>query len=516
MNRKPNIIYFLVDDMGYGDVSCLNSNGKIDTPNIDRFAKQGMTFTDAHSTSSVCSPSRYGILTGRYNWRTKLQEGIVEPYGQSLISNDCFTVAKLLKKNNYKTACIGKWHLGMGWDFEITENFLPIHDYDSTVTTKNPLPTQEQKQIWKEAFSKPVNGGPIKAGFDYYFGVDIPNWPPYCFIRNDRTLGIPEQWLDEKLLGNNQASLQGPSMESWNFEQLLPEFFSEADRYIAERSEKEEPFFLYLPMTSPHTPLAVNKEWIGSSGLQNLYADFVKETDDIFGQILQSLDRNKIADNTVVVFASDNGCASYIGVEQLEQQGHFPSAHFRGYKADIWDGGHRIPLIVRWPEVIKEGSKSDSLVSLADFMSTVANIMDEKLDEKQAPDSFSMLPIFKDPSKEIRSYLIQHSFYGKFAIRDKNMKLVLAAGSGGWTMPDKNAEENGLPLFQLYNIKDDPGETKNLFPEQSMIVKEMVNVLQEIVANGRSTPGKTICNDIPVDIFKFETDYGKRFIIDDV
>lgn len=517
MNEKPNIVYFLVDDMGYGDVSCLNPDGKIKTPNFDRLASRGMVFTDAHSTSSVCSPSRYSILTGRYNWRTRLQRGIVEPYGRPLIDENQMTVPKLLKKQNYKTACIGKWHLGMGWDFEITEDFLPKHAFESEITCSYPKPTGKQKQLWNKAFSKPIKGGPIKAGFDYYFGVDVPNWPPYCYIENDRTVGIPQKWLDERLLGNHQASWQGPAMEYWNFEQLLPEFSKKADEYISERAANNEPFFLYLSMTSPHTPLAVNKKWIGSSGLENLYADFVKETDDVFGQIIKSLERNRLSENTIVVFTSDNGCAPYIGVDQMEKQGHFPSACFRGYKSDAWDGGHRIPLIVRWPKVIEPGTVSNSLVSLADLTGTVAEILDERLENENAPDSYSMVPIFQDPSREIRRHLVQHSWFGKFAIRDRNMKLVLAAGSGGWTDSDRKAEENGLPPFQLYDMGNDFGERKNIHHENPDKVKEMIRALQDIVDNGRSTPGNRLQNDVPVDIFKFETKQGEKFkILDDI
>jgi len=517
MKKKPNIVYFLVDDMGYGDISALNPEGKIKTPNIDRFSDEGMTFTDAHSTSSVCSPSRYSILTGRYNWRTHLQKGIVEPYGDPLIDINTRTLPKILKKQNYKTACIGKWHLGMGWDFEKTKDFLPDHDFESEIPIPYLEPTERQKRLWHDSFSKPVKGGPIKAGFDYYFGVDIPNWPPYCYIKNDRTVGIPQHWLDDRLFGNHQASWQGPAMEYWNFEQLLPRFSKEADEYISQQAKNDEPFFLYLSMTSPHTPLAVNKKWIGSSGLQSLYADFVVETDAIFGQVMRSLEDNNLTRNTIVVFTSDNGCAPYIGVDKMEEKGHFPSGEFRGYKSDAWDGGHRIPLIIRWPEQIKAGSKSNCLVSLADFPKTISDILEEPLDEDEFPDSFGMLPIFKDPSNEIRRYLIQHSWFGKFAIRDRNMKLVLAAGSGGWTSSDKLAEEEGLPQFQLYDMDKDPGEKTNLYPENTAKAREMIIALKEIVDKGRSTPGKKLENDTTIDIFKVETTHNDELkTLDDI
>ncbi len=519
--KKPNIVYFFVDDMGYGDVSCLNPEGKIPTPNFDRLAKEGMVFTDAHSTSAVCSPSRYGVLTGRYNWRSRLQRGIVEPYGDPLISKDRLTVPKLMRRNGYHTACIGKWHLGMGWDFDATEDFLPKHKYDSRIEGELMEPTDEQKELWQNAFSKPVFGGPKAAGFDYYFGVDVPNWPPYCFIENDKTVGTPSKWLQTRLLGDNLGSLQGPAMPYWNFEQLLPTFATKADSYIKDRAQKNEPFFLYLPMTSPHTPLSVNKQWIGKSGLNNLYADLVMETDDIFGQVLDALERYGVADNTLVIFTSDNGCAHYIGTDQMEAQGHFPSANYRGYKSDAWDGGHRMPFIVRWPEVIKAGSSCDNLVSLSDLMATCAEILGESLPDSGGEDSISMMPLFRSGEnnildEKIRECVVHHSIEGKFAIRDNQWKLVLCPGSGGWTKKDAVAYEEGLPMVQLYDMQEDPGEKNNLcerYPEQ---VKKMVRKLEKLVDDGRSTKGSKQANDVPVDIWKLSTMPGvDASVIDD-
>jgi len=224
--NKPNIVYFFVDDMGYGDASCLNPAGKIRTPNIDRLASEGMVFTDAHASSAVCSPSRYSVLTGRYNWRSSLQQGIVGLYGQPLIAADHLTVPGFLKQHGYHTACIGKWHLGLGWDFEPdAENFYPggfQRDRAGVAGVTDLEATPEQQACWREAFSKPTTGGPTTRGFDYYFGVDVPNWPPYCFIENDRTVGIPSELLPSRLVGNNLASFSGPAMPYWHFEQLLP------------------------------------------------------------------------------------------------------------------------------------------------------------------------------------------------------------------------------------------------------------------------------------------------------
>lgn len=515
MSKKPNIVYFLVDDMGFGDASCLNPAGRIQTPHIDRLASEGMIFSDAHSSSAVCSPSRYSILTGRYNWRSTLQKGIVGFYGDPLIAEDRLTVPGFLKKHGYHTGCIGKWHLGQGWDFEVTaDDFHPgrPNREPGGVRCPDQVPSPEQRARWQDAFSRPTTGGPITRGFDCYFGVDVPNWPPYCYIENDRTVGIPSEWLPARLLEPNLAG-PGPAMPYWHFEQLLPTWAEKADAYIKQRAEADEPFFLYLPMTSPHTPLAVNKPFIGKSGLNNLYADLVIETDDVFGRVLAALDTYGVADNTLVIFASDNGCAHYIGANRdgvggesaLEPQGHFPSGPYRGYKSDAWDGGHRIPCIARWPGVIAAGSRCDQLVCLSDLMATCAGILEQPLPADAGEDSVSMLPLFTQPGKVVREHVVHHSINGKFAIRDEHWKLVLCPGSGGWTQPDRDAAAAGLPLVQLYDMQADPAETTNLHMQEPERVRQMLALLKTLVADGRSTPGDSQANDVPVDIWKLDT-----------
>ena len=514
---QPNIIYFFVDDMGYGDVSCLNAEGRINTPNIDRLAQEGVVFTDAHSSSSVCSPSRYSVMTGRYNWRSTLQKGIVSVYGDPLSAASRLTVPAFLKQHGYHTACIGKWHLGQGWDFEANEgDFHPCVNYGHRRTEPDAdlTATPELQQRWREAFSKPTTGGPTTRGFDYYFGVDVPNWPPYCFIENDRTVGVPSEFLPARLVGDNLASMSGPAMPHWHFEQLLPAWAKKADAYIKQRAASHQPFFLYLALTSPHTPLSVNKPWIGTSGLDNLYADLVMETDDVFGRLLASLERYTVADNTLVVFASDNGCAPYIGISQdgrghgekaLEPQEHFPSACFRGYKSDAWDGGHRIPCIARWPGVIEPGTECGELVCLSDLMATCADIFGCELPDNAGEDSVSMVPLFRRTGPSGRTTAIHHSISGKFAIRAGRWKLVLCPGSGGWTHSDADAARAGLPLVQLYDMQEDPGETRNLHAERPDKVKDLLAVLTKQIADGRSTPGPRQENDVPVDIWKLDT-----------
>ena len=301
-----------------------------------------MRFTDGHSSSGVCSPSRYTLLTGRYHWRSRLQGGIVGLWEAPLITPDRLTIGGLAKEHGYRTACIGKWHLGWDW---------PIPQDRARVFKEKPkgdaVATDAHRAVWKDVFSQAIGGGPIAVGFDVYFGTDVPNWPPYCFIEQDRTVGIPGDFLPAHLLTNHQASNQGPALKDWTLEPILPALGERAAKFIEQEAKTPGPFLLYLPFTSPHTPLSVNEEWKGKSGL-GLYADFVMETDAVVGRVLDALEKSGTAENTLVVFTSDNGCAPYIGVTDLEKQGHYPSGPLRGYKADAWEGGHRVPFIVRW------------------------------------------------------------------------------------------------------------------------------------------------------------------------
>ena len=349
--RKPNILIILADDLGYGDVRANNpTRGKIPTPHLDKLASQGMRFTDGHSSSGVCSPSRYTLLTGRYHWRTRLQTGIVGVFGEPLIAPERLTVAGLAKQHGYRTAAIGKWHLG--WDWPITEGDRPLFRNYKEADKSSP---DAHRETWRKVFSQPIAGGPTTRGFDTYFGTDVPNWPPYCFIENDRTIGTPSVPLPAEFFRNHLASLPGPALPDWKLEAILPALTERACAFITEATRKPDPWMLYLPLTTPHTPLAVNAEWKGKSGL-NLYADFVMETDALIGRVLAALAASGAADNTLVLFSADNGCAPYIGIPDLEKMGHYPSGPLRGAKADAWEGGHRVPFIVRWPGKVKAGS----------------------------------------------------------------------------------------------------------------------------------------------------------------
>ena len=484
---RPNLVVIYADDLGYGDVQCYNPDrGKIPTPSVDRLASQGMRFTDAHSSSGVCSPSRYTLLTGRYHWRTRLQSGIVGKWGAPLIAPDRLTLAGLLRQSGYRSACVGKWHLG--WDWPIGPEERP---FLAPRAKADAIATDRHRAAWRRVFSQPIGGGPTARGFDHYFGTDVPNWPPYCFIEDDRTVGIPSEFLPARLLRNNLASLQGPALKGWTLEPILPTLGDRAVRFIQDSAAGSRPFFLYMPLTAPHTPLAVTEEWRGKSGL-NTYADFVMETDAVVGRVLKAIDDAGAADRTLVLFTSDNGCAPYIGAADLERQGHFPSGPLRGYKSDAWEGGHRMPFIVRWPGVVEPGSVCDRLVHQADVMATFADIVGQRLPDNAGEDSLSLLPLLRGEDREIRETAVSQSARGLLAVRRGPWKLIFGKGSGGWS-PGEAAHP-----AQLYNLGDDLPERQNLYADQPEIVTQLDELMKHLIHEGRSRPGPARANDVPV------------------
>jgi arylsulfatase A-like enzyme len=501
--QRPNIVVIYADDLGYGDVQCYNpKRGRIPTPHIDGLAAQGMRFTDAHSSSGVCSPSRYAILTGRYHWRSRLQRGIVGLWGAPLITPERLTLGGLAKQHGYRTACIGKWHLG--WKWPIPSGKKKLFASTGYKGKKDLTATDDHRAAWREAFSKPIPGGPLAVGFDEYFGTDVPNWPPYCFIENDRTVGIPSDYGSPKLFVTNQASQQGPALKGWALEPILPALGKRAAAFIQREAKTPKPFLIYMPLTSPHTPLAVNDAWKGKSGL-NLYADFVMETDAIVGQVLGALAKSGVAEKTLVVFTSDNGCAPYIGVEDLEKKGHYPSGPLRGYKSDVWEGGHRVPFIVRWPGVVKAGSTSQQLVHQADLLATFADVLDAKLPDNAGEDSFSLLPLLRGAARPVRETSVSCSGSGVPGVRRGNWKYIPARGSGGW---GKGGDQT-QPV-QLYNLDDDIGESRNLAAKQPERVAQMAALLETLITQGRSTPGPQMKNDVEVRRYPSKPAKGAR------
>ena len=494
---KPNILLILCDDLGYGDVRCLNPDGKIATPNMDRIAREGMIFTDAHTSSAVCSPTRYGLMTGRYNWRTKLQSGVLGGLSPRLIEPGRMTVASLLKEHGYHTACVGKWHLGMDW----------VKKPGKEVTELNIEP---REQVFNVDYSQPILNGPNSVGFDEYFGISASlDMVPYTYIANDRVVKLPTDDRDfELMIGHPKGKTRlGPAAPGFDDADVLPDLTKKAieiiDRRAADAKNKNgKPFFLYLPYASPHTPIHPQAEWLGKSGL-NPYADFVMQQDAAIGQLLDALDRNGLTDNTLVIFTSDNGCSPQAKFDELLAKGHNPSHVFRGHKTDIYEGGHRVPFLVRWPGKVTAGSKTDQLTCLIDVTATVAEIVGTKLPDNSAEDSVSFLPtLLGQTGKPARTTLVSHSINGSFAIRDGSWKLCLCPGSGGWSNPRPGMKDAELPPNQLFDLSIDIGEQANLQDEKSETVTRLTKLLEKYVADGRSTPGEPQKNAVAVKIRK--------------
>ena len=467
-------MYILADDMGYGDLACQNPESKIPTPNLDRLASEGVRFTDAHSPSAVCTPTRYGILTGRYCWRTRLKSGVSWVWDPPLIEAGRLTVPGMLQRHGYHTACIGKWHLGLDWP---------------TTDGKPPVAKSKGETI---DFTKSIANGPTTRGFDYYFGTAVPNFPPYCFIENDRTVGLPTEMKPEVMFG-----LPGPMLPGWKLVDILPGLTGKAVEYVGERArERDRPFFLYMPLTAPHTPIVPAPEFRGKSGA-GLYGDFVHQVDWTVGQVMEALRRHGLEKNTLVVFTSDNGSPARNGENAsgppgsvVKETGHHPSWKLRGMKADIWDGGHRVPFLARWPGHTRPGTTCDELICHSDLMATCAAILGEPLPNDAAEDSYNILPALLGERREelIREAVVHHSGNGVFAIRQGKWKLITQLGSGGWTKPGSVKPEPGGPRGQLYDMEADLSEQRNLWLERPEIVERLTALLEKYKAEGRSVP----------------------------
>lgn len=469
--EKLNIIFILADDLGYGDVSCYNENSKINTPNIDKIASSGAMFTDAHTSSAVCTPTRYGILTGRYNWRSTLKNGVLFGYDKALIPQDRVTIASFLKDNGYQTAGIGKWHLG--WDWNNVEAGNDSIDY-----------------------SKPVKNGPATLGFDYFYGFcGSLDMAPYVWVENDMPTMVPTKTTVNKK--GQGWWRKGLTSDDFSHEQVLPDVTRKTTDYIKGHANQEKPFFIYMPLPAPHTPILPTEQFRGKSGLDNPYADFVIMVDWVVGEVMNSLEEQGIADNTLVVFTSDNGCSPQGNFEQLETKGHDPSYIYRGHKADIYEGGHRVPFIAHWPKGIKS-IKSDQLVCTTDFFATVADMLDLDYADSVAEDSYSFLAAtgVKSRAKK-RESIIHHSINGSFAYRKGDWKVNFCPGSGGWSYPKPNNKKviDTLPKVQLYNLADDIEEKNNLQSNYPKIVEKYRSELLEIIEDGRSTKGKKQTNE---------------------
>ena len=356
-SQQPNIVYIYADDMGYGDIGYLNPESKIETPNLDKLAAQGLNFTDAHTCSSVSSPSRYGVITGRYAWRSPLKRGVLGGFSPALIERDRPTVASMLRDNGYQTYCIGKWHLGLdGW----------VNKDGSGV--KQPRSLNETGRDVDYANVK--LSGPSDRGFDYFYGLSASlDIPPFLLIENDRVIDEASHFYDKK----SPYQRGGYAVEGRLPSYFMEHFTDKVIETIQSSSKSEKPFFIYYGVTAPHTPVAPHEDFVGKSEAGE-YGDFMMELDYRIGQIYAGLESAGVADNTIVVISSDNGPET-ITYERYCKTGHCSSGELKGVKRDIWEGGHRVPMIVTWPDVIKRGRNVEQTVSVIDFYATAAEIV---------------------------------------------------------------------------------------------------------------------------------------------
>ncbi len=465
----PNIVYILADDLGIGDLSCYNAGSQLETTHLDQLAAGGLRFNDAHSGSAVCTPTRYGILTGRYAWRSRLKNGVLWSYDPHLIEPAQMTVGSLLQQVDYHTACIGKWHLGLDWSTDSLENIR---------------------------FNEPIQNGPIELGFDYFFGITASlDIPPYFYIDNNI---ITSNTVDTiEAMGGKKFWREGPVGEDFVHEEVLPVLTEKAVEYIEKQALEEEPFFLYFPLPAPHTPILPTEKFQGVSGT-NEYGDFVLMVDDVVGQIMAALEQTGEADNTLVIFTSDNGCSPMANFEELAGAGHDPSGIYRGHKADIFEGGHRVPYIASWPDRISPGV-TEQTICLTDLLATTAAITGQDLPVRAGEDSYNLLPLMLSPDtviQNVREATVHHSINGSFAIRKGEWKLAFCPGSGGWSYPRPQvADSLDMPKLQLYNLDDDPGEEHNVQAEFPQIVEALSTLMQQYIDEGRSTPGPRMQNE---------------------
>ena len=473
---KPNVVFVLADDMGYGDVRALNPDSKIPTPYLDSLAKDGVTFTDAHSPSAVCTPTRYGVLTGRYCWRSRLKTGVLGGYSKPLIENGRSTVASMLRSKGYTTGAVGKWHLGMELPFKKKDANTRRWDGDPGVD-----------------FGGKITNSPIHHGFDEYFGVSASlDMAPYVYIRNDRFTMLPTH--QQKAVRFPHFIRSGPRADDFIIDRVLDRLTEEAVAFIEKASKKGKPFFLYFPLTAPHKPTQPHARFQGKTKLGE-YGDFIVHVDASVGEVLKALDKAGVAKNTLVMYTSDNGSYMYRydderkdHVDDEKVQGYRADRHrangpLRGTKADVWEAGHRVPFFARWPGKIPAGSKCAEAICLTDLYATCAEIVGAEIPKDAAEDSASIVGLLKGTAKLRGAPVINHSIGGMFAIRDGRWKLVAGTGSGG------RAKPRGKPFakpYQLYELDADVGEAKDLASKHPKIVERLSAKLEEIRKVGRS------------------------------
>ena len=494
MSQQPNVILMFIDDLGYGDLSCFNENSKLKTPHIDSLCAHGVQLTDCHSTSALCTPSRYGLMTGRYNWRSRLKQSVLPGGAAPLIEEGRSTLATMFKKHGYYTAAVGKWHLGLGWERKSIDG--KEYGIEDEVREKLKVPGAEGFLLDGMGidFTKPLKVSPNDYGFDYFFGTAASlDQPPYTYIENRQALAVPDHVtgvfpLDRTGATQQQLWQRGPAAPGYDFEKVIPDMNNKVLEIIDAHADDAKPFFLYYPTHAVHGPLLPPADFKGKSGL-NAYGDMVLYLDYLVGTIQDKLREKGIEDNTIFIFASDNGCSGVADYPYLTAHGHNPSYVFRGKKTDIYEGGHRIPAIISWPDKYKEAGACDQMTCLSDLYATFAELLGEEIPDNAGEDSISLMPALHE-NKKVRNSVVHSSGNGSFSIRTQDWKLELCrdAGSGMDKSVFEPTTSEEVP-YQLYNLTDDISEKRNVAAEHPDICLAMMEELMAIVENGRSIAG---------------------------
>ena len=489
--HPPNLLIILADDLGYGDVGCYNPEAKVPTPHLERLATEGLRFTDAHSPATVCTPTRYSLLTGRMAFRTNRSRVFSGAGGPCLIEPQRLTLGGMLQQHGYSTALFGKWHVR-----------LTFYDHDGQPLHKGGL-----GPVKRIDYSRPIPDGPIDRGFDKFFGTaccPTTDWL-YAYIEGDRIPEPPIRQHDRNVLPQNPYTgdcRDGMIAPNFALEEVDLVFLKRSQKFLREHAESQpdRPFFLLHSMQAVHLPSLPAKKFQDATDA-GPHGDFIHQLDWTVGQLMKTLDDLKLADNTLVMFMSDNGPEVPTTIAMRRDHNHDGARPWRGVKRDAWEGGHRTPLIMRWPNKIKPGTTSDEITSLTDVMATMAEIVEHRLPNDAAEDSYSMLPVLLSQARDqpIRPYLLQQTWTSKLSIRRGDWKYLDHQGSGGnnydkpspWGMSDyKLPELDPSAPGQLYNLADDPGETANLYSKHPNLVAKLKALLKQTMQTGRSAPSR--------------------------
>ena len=485
--KQPNVLILYADDLGFGDLGCYNKESRIPTPNLDRLASESVRFTDGHSSSGICTPSRFAMLTGRHHWRDF--HGIVNAFGDSVFKPERLTLPEMLKEKGYKTAAIGKWHLGWNWD--------AIRNKEVRATTVQDGRRKKQ-QLGPEAFdwTKSIPNGPLDHGFDYYFGDTVINFPPYCWIENDKVVKAPDTLMQtgkwKKIKEGGWECRPGPMVTGWDPYQNIPTTTKKGVEYIKKAANAEEPFFLYFAYPAPHAPIIPNDEFDGKSKA-GPYGDFVYETDHSIGQLLQALTDSGQAENTLVIFSADNGPEHYAYARDVKFD-HWSAHPFRGLKRDAYEGGHHVPFMIKYPGVTMAGTVNDALVSQIDIMATLASVVGYNLPEKNAAeDSHDLLPLLKGEAKSIRTSHVHNTFDHTWAFREGDWVLITGKSGHHSRVTKEWLKKHDYPKTEskqarLFNLREDIGQRNDLAAKYPEKVRSMKASLAQIREQGYSAP----------------------------